>query len=61
MPIYTYTCEKCKKEVDKLVTLSTADSQKCDCEEDAKLVKSNRLYATGINLKGNWFKTSGTY
>ncbi|QDJ96456.1 FmdB family protein [Xanthomonas phage Xoo-sp13] len=44
-----------------MVTSSTENSQKCDCEEDAPMVRDNRVYASGITLKGNWFKNNGQY
>lgn len=61
MPIYEYQCTKCGKVMDRLVSYRTADEQKCDCSEDAKLERTDTLHSTSFTLKGNWFKTRGTY
>lgn len=61
MPIYEYRCPKCEKVVDRLVSYSNADDQKCDCSENAKLERTDGIHATNFSLKGNWFKTRGTY
>ena len=61
-PIYSYICEKCEKEIDRLVSFSNADEQLCDCEDGARLVREDKIHgATPFVLKGNWFKTRGTY
>ncbi len=61
MPIYEYQCTKCGKVQDRLVSFRNADEQQCDCEDDAPLKRTDTPQATSFSLKGNWFKTRGSY
>ncbi len=61
MPIYEYFCERCKKVQDRLVTFRNADDQKCDCEDDTPLKRTDTPQTSTFSLKGNWFKTRGSY
>lgn len=60
MPIYEYVCTRCKKIQDKLVKISEAENQTCDCEDGAKLERTNSIHATSFILKGSgWYNGRG--
>lgn len=62
MPMYEFECEKCKKVKDAIVKFSEADDPiACDCEEDAKMIRVDKLYRTGHKYRGIWYKTTGQY
>lgn len=64
MPIYEYKCDKCGKVADKLVSrLQEQEGQtfRCDCDEQGTMYKQDTVARTGLNFRGNWFKTTGKY
>lgn len=61
MPIFDFICTKCEKKEERLVSRSEIDNQKCDCTEDAQMIKSDQISRTNFSLKGVWFKTHKRY
>lgn len=61
MPIYDYVCVKCDKHEERLVSISEAEKQLCDCEDGAKMDRTENVANTSFALKGVWFKTHRRY
>ena len=59
MPIYSYKCNKCESDFEKLVKNSDEEVTCSICGNLSE--KNDKLYPNGFNFKGNWFKNSGTY
>lgn len=62
MPLYEYKCNDCGTVTDKLISHSAdetdKDFQECShCGEMAHRIMS----LSSFELKGDWFKTKGTY
>ena len=58
--IYEYKCSKCGKIEDRLVSSSTENTQMCKCENDAPMIKEDKVYNTSFTLKGpGWYKSGG--
>lgn len=62
MPIFDYVCLTCGKEEEFLVKHEDADKmQHCTCRQELCMVRKNELYATGLQFKGKWYKTTKGY
>lgn len=61
MPIYQYTCTKCNKTMDKLVSIKDSDTTfKCEC--GAEMKRTFSATNTTFELKGKgWFAKDGRY
>lgn len=49
MPIYSYTCQKCQKEFDKLILSIKNTQNETLCPECNGLAKRKEIYAAGCN------------
>lgn len=57
-----YKCLTCGKEEDRLVKREDADKmQQCDCRKELSMIRQHEISATGLQFKGKWHKTTGTY
>lgn len=64
MPIFDFVCNKCSRVEEKLVSRADADNGiefPCDCEDGAKLERSEAISAAALRFKGQWFGTTGNY
>ena len=65
MPIFTYVCNECDKETDKLVSRKEADNGvDFPCADEGcvgRLHKSEVPTAADLRFKGRWFATTRGY
>ncbi len=61
MPIFEFECVVCGKKEDRLIARSEIDDQKCTCQDDAAMIKSENIQNTSFSLKGRWYKTTKSY
>lgn len=62
MPLYEYECNDCKTITTKLINHSASDDEK-DYQECTHCgeVAHRRISSCSFELKGKWFKTTGSY
>jgi len=62
MPLYEYECKDCKTVTTKLINHSAPDDEKAaqECSHCGEMA-GRRISLGSFELKGNWFKTKGTY
>lgn len=62
MPIYEYHCSSCDLVQEKLVSHSEPEHEKMSKPCDQCAGPTEKVISLGnFELKGNWFKTKGTY
>lgn len=61
MPMFEFTCNKCNKTVEKIMSFSESEKViDCSCGEKGGLEK-NKVNAFNVSFKGKWFKNAGSY
>jgi len=60
MPIFEFTCDKCDKSVEKIMSFDESEGlHKCECGEGN--LKKHTASNFNFSLKGQWFKNTGGY
>lgn len=61
MPIFEFSCNKCGKTIEKIMSFEQSEksNMKCDCGEG--VIKKNKVAPCNLSFKGNWFVNNKTY
>lgn len=61
MPIFEFTCNKCNKTMEKIMSYKDSENTSIPCECGESFLKKNTAFNFNFKLKGNWFKNNQTY
>lgn len=61
MPIFEFSCNKCGKVCEKLLSFEESEKGTLQCPCGKGELKKNPVSQFNFALKGNWFKNNGTY
>lgn len=61
MPIFEFTCEKCGKSTEKIMSYKDSEEKIIKCRCGDSTLKKNKAFNFNFALKGNWFKNNQTY
>jgi len=61
MPIFEFTCDKCDKTVEKIMSFDESEKGTIKCECGKSTMKKNTAFNFNFALKGNWFKNNQSY
>lgn len=60
MPIFDFECDNCDKTVEKIMSYEDSEKKiKCECGKGHLNKKASSKLS--FNLKGRWFKNTGSY